>query len=934
MKLYKNPDNSWTLGTLLSVPSGTCFIEEISADVYAIRFINAPSNIFIGAITDLERSDESPYEDIATFLLECGDFFVNPLNPLKEDVEGLQEDVNQLQEETANKQNSLAIDGTGAKYPTVDAVNAGLALKGDATQQWVTDNFVEKETGKSLIADTEITKLATIDFTQEKIIPIDADSVGLWDSVTSIFKRTTWANVKATLKTYNDTLYENKANKKTTLTDSDTDYPTTKAVNAGLAGKQNTIGYTPENTVNKQNSLAVDGTGSKYPTVDAVNEGLSDKITEDAIYKVLQIGGSGLVTLKPTTSHFTYRLNVTANMTLNIDLSRMIQQVGSARCRLIIDMPIVRTITITKPLLWGGTAPTFAAAGQYIFEIIDVDGSGTPLIWQVASTTKVEPTGVILYVDSTGADYTVGQINGETATRTTSSWATPFKYLQNAINAASSGDIIFVKQGVHKPTHLRATPTSYTDGDHLNRNATFTPKNGVDIYGGFVGTESKTWQRVVDDNGHMVNQTILCGDVLNEAVIDEAITVGDRRTTISKANAAYHVLYSSGITSLTYINGVTLRYGNANGAGVDADGGGMRSATNYVAINCIANNNTGASGGGWREGTNTNCIANNNTGANGGGWRFGTNTNCIANNNTATYGGGWREGTNTNCIANNNTANTGGGWFEGTNTNCIANNNTATAGTGGGWRGGTNTNCIAYSNTAVTDGGGWRDGINTNCTAYSNTASGGGGWYYGTNTNCIATNNTTTNTGGGGWNFGTNTNCIANNNTAPAGGGWREGININCTGINNRAPQAVYSSTSEDTNINCLLFNNKNASGTAVGFDNKTASGVKKFLNNAYDVAHPTITGGAGSEIDTATCIQNLTAEQAKIEVPSFVGNATTPEQLAELEQYVKDIPKKLKPKLGSILKGAGVRRAEVSANDFNGDERLDPCTIGAIEGE
>ena len=68
--------------------------------------------------------------------------------------------------------------------------------------------------------------------------------------------------------------------------------------------------------------------------------------------------------------------------------------------------------------------------------------------------------------------------------------------------------------------------------------------------------------------------------------------------------------------------------------------------------------------------------------------------------------------------------------------------------------------------------------------------------------------------------------------------------------------------------------------------------------------------------------------------MPSFVGNATTPEQLAELEQYVKDIPKKLKPKLGSILKGEGVRRAEVSANDFNGDERLDPCTIGAIEGE
>jgi hypothetical protein len=40
---------------------------------------------------------------------------------------------------------------------------------------------------------------------------------------------------------------ENVANKKTTLTDSDTDYPTTKAVNTGLSAKQNSLGYTPLN---------------------------------------------------------------------------------------------------------------------------------------------------------------------------------------------------------------------------------------------------------------------------------------------------------------------------------------------------------------------------------------------------------------------------------------------------------------------------------------------------------------------------------------------------------------------------------------------------------------------------------------------------------------------------------------------------------------
>jgi len=31
------------------------------------------------------------------------------------------------------------------------------------------------------------------------------------------------------------------------------------------------LGYTPENVTNKQNSLAIDGTGQKYPTIDAVN---------------------------------------------------------------------------------------------------------------------------------------------------------------------------------------------------------------------------------------------------------------------------------------------------------------------------------------------------------------------------------------------------------------------------------------------------------------------------------------------------------------------------------------------------------------------------------------------------------------------------------------------------------------------------------------
>jgi hypothetical protein len=56
--------------------------------------------------------------------------------------------------------------------------------------------------------------------------------------------------------------------------------PTASAANRGALssadwntfnGKQDALGFTPENTANKQNSLAVDGTGVKFPTVDAVN---------------------------------------------------------------------------------------------------------------------------------------------------------------------------------------------------------------------------------------------------------------------------------------------------------------------------------------------------------------------------------------------------------------------------------------------------------------------------------------------------------------------------------------------------------------------------------------------------------------------------------------------------------------------------------------
>lgn len=73
---------------------------------------------------------------------------------------------------------------------------------------------------------------------------------------------------------------ENVANKKTTITSSDTDYPTCKAVETGLAGKQASGSY--EVTTNKENST-IDTSTTKYPTVNLLKTGLDTKINNSLV---------------------------------------------------------------------------------------------------------------------------------------------------------------------------------------------------------------------------------------------------------------------------------------------------------------------------------------------------------------------------------------------------------------------------------------------------------------------------------------------------------------------------------------------------------------------------------------------------------------------------------------------------------------------------
>jgi nitrogen fixation protein len=95
----------------------------------------------------------------------------------------------------------------------------------------------------------ELGELHDVDTTESKSTPIDADNLLLQDSADlSIWKKLSWANVKATLKTYFDTLYQaagsylTSANIVQTITNGVTDKaPSEDAVFDALAGKQATL---------------------------------------------------------------------------------------------------------------------------------------------------------------------------------------------------------------------------------------------------------------------------------------------------------------------------------------------------------------------------------------------------------------------------------------------------------------------------------------------------------------------------------------------------------------------------------------------------------------------------------------------------------------------------------------------------------------------
>lgn len=138
----------------------------------------------------------------------------------------------------------------------------------------------------------------------------------------------------------------------------------------------------------------------------------------------------------------------------------------------------------------------------------------------------------IIYVDQNAS----GLNNG-------SSWTNAFTDLQSALAAATPGYEIWVAAGTYKPT-------TGTD-----RSVSFSLKNDVAIFGGFLGYEA-----LQSDRNPQLNLTILSGDIG---------APGDT------TDNSIHVVQARNINSTAILDGFTIYGGNANGLRTDNVGAGM-----------------------------------------------------------------------------------------------------------------------------------------------------------------------------------------------------------------------------------------------------------------------------------------------------------------------------------------------------------------------
>jgi len=421
-------------------------------------------------------------------------------------------------------------------------------------------------------------------------------------------------------------------------------------------------------------------------------------------------------------------------------------------------------------------------------------------------------------------------------------WTTAYTNVQAALAVAISGHEVWVAEGV------------YTPGSADQRDATFTLKNGVALYGGFAGTETARDQR-----DWTANITVLSGDIDNNDTNTDGNYIAETASDIQGANS-YHVVTASGADSTAVLDGFVVTAGQAHGSSPNDLGGGMYNDPGSPTLSHVtfSGNSAAGYGGGMYNNSSSPTLTNASFSGNQAAWGGGmfnddsnpTLTNVTFSGNTVSGDGGgmynsYSSPTLTNVSFSGNQADRAGGMYNDKSNPTLVNvtfsGNTATY--CGGMLNYSNsrpalTNVSFSGNTTTNSGGGMCNGKTssptlTNVTFTGNSAHYGGGMsndYYSspTLTDVTFSGNTATDSGGGmlnGASSTTLTNVTFSGNTATNSGG------------------GMYNSGSDPTLVNCILWGDSAPGGPEIYNDNSTPVIAYSDIQNS---------GGSGAGWDAS----------------------------------------------------------------------------------
>lgn len=156
--------------------------------------------------------------------------------------------------------------------------------------------------------------------------------------------------------------------------------------------------------------------------------------------------------------------------------------------------------------------------------------------------------GIIVFFSLYSCSYSFARtiyVNlGATGANNGTSWGDAFIELTDALAASIEGDQIWITGGVYFPTHSN------------DRSASFVLKNGVALYGKFVGTETNLQERTFNTT----QETVLSGDI---------------GLLSAKNDNSFHVVKAENISNLV-LDYISIKDGNANGvAATDKKGAGL-----------------------------------------------------------------------------------------------------------------------------------------------------------------------------------------------------------------------------------------------------------------------------------------------------------------------------------------------------------------------